>query len=317
MYKKITKNICIASACLLTLLILYLFPKTNEKLNTYVPKTIYSVSSISDVLYTIDNNNYVSRINISLKHDDAISKALEVIKYLTVGSEESEILPDGFSPVIPKGTKVIDYELKDKTFTINFSKEFLNYSSDMEDKIIESLIYSLTDLKNISSIIIKVENNILSTLPYSKEKLYYPLDRSYGINKYYDIYNLKDTSKTTIYYISKNDSLYYFVPVTKVSNDSSDKIEIIIKELTSNNTYDTNLMSYLNSTTTLKKYELLDKSLKLDFNNAILSSVTSDNMLEEVTYAINLSIKSNYDVESVSYTVDNKKIATFDLKDLE
>ena len=317
MYKRTTKNICVAFACLLTLLILYLFPKTNEKLNTYVPKTIYSVSSISDVLYTIDTKNYVSRINISLKNKDVKNKALEIINYLTIGSNESELLPEGFYPVIPKDTKVINYELKDKIFSINFSKEFLNYKKDMEEKIIESLIYSLTDLKNISGIIIKVENNILSKLPYSNEKIYYPLDRSYGINKHYDIYNLKDTSKTTIYYISKNNSLYYFIPVTKISNDQSDKIEIIIKELTSNNTYDTNLMSYLNSTTTLKKYELLDKNLKLDFNNAILSSVTNDDMLEEVTYAINLSIKNNYDVESVSYTVDNKKIATFDLKDLE
>ena len=76
-------------------------------------------------------------------------------------------------------------------------------------------------------------------------------------------------------------------------------------------------MSYLNSETTLQNYEFLDKELNLDFNNAILSDVTNNGILEEVTYAINLSIKDNYDVESVLYSVDDKEIVTFDLKGLE
>ena len=76
-------------------------------------------------------------------------------------------------------------------------------------------------------------------------------------------------------------------------------------------------MSYLNSETTLQKYEILDNTMSIDFNNAIMQDVTKNDILEEVTYAINLSIKDNYDVESVSYTVDAKQIATFDLKSLE
>jgi hypothetical protein len=55
----------------------------------------------------------------------------------------------------------------------------------------------------------------------------------------------------------------------------------------------------------------------IDFNSEILSDVTKGDILEEVTYAINLSVKNNYDVEYVSYNVENKKIATFALKDLE
>ena len=76
-------------------------------------------------------------------------------------------------------------------------------------------------------------------------------------------------------------------------------------------------MSYLNAETTLNKYEFINKEINLEFNNAILNSIDNKSDLEEVTYAINLSIKSNYDVDYVSYIVENKKIATFDLKDLE
>lgn len=120
-----------------------------------------------------------------------------------------------------------------------------------------------------------------------------------------------------MYYLSKTSDFYYYVPVTKVSNSGDEKIEIIIKELTSSPIYETNLMSYLNSQATLQNYEFLDNKLNLDFNNAILNDITSKDILEEVTYAINLSIKDNYDVDSVLYTVDSKKIVTFDLKSLE
>ena len=64
-------------------------------------------------------------------------------------------------------------------------------------------------------------------------------------------------------------------------------------------------------------YEFLDKELNIEFNNAILSDITKNDILEEVTYAINLSIKDNYDIDSVLYLVENEEIATFDLKNLE
>ena len=58
-------------------------------------------------------------------------------------------------------------------------------------------------------------------------------------------------SKTTIYYISHKKDYIYYVPVTKVSNDNREKIEIIINELSSYNTYTTSLKSYLNADTVL------------------------------------------------------------------
>ena len=76
-------------------------------------------------------------------------------------------------------------------------------------------------------------------------------------------------------------------------------------------------MSYLSSETTLQNYKILDDQLAIDFNSAILSDVTKNDILEEVTYAINLSIKDNYDIDTVSYTVDQEEIAKFDLKSLE
>lgn len=315
--KSSIKKICLAAFCLLILLILYLFPKSLDRSSSLKPETTYTVTDVKDTIYLLDKNDYVSRVNIAIKGEDAKAKALETLSYLTKGSDYSNLIPNGFKPIIPNGTKVKSSSLDDGNFKVDFSSELLSVEEKDEVKMIESIVYSLTGIEGIESVTILVDGKILNKLPHSQEFLDNPLDRKYGINKSYDVDNIKGTTSTTMYYLSKYDGYYYYVPVTKVSNENKEKIEVIIKELSSSPIYETNLMSYLSSETTLHNYELLDDSLSLDFNDAILSNVKDKSILEEVTYAINLSIKDNYDVDTVSYNIGNEEIATFDLKGLE
>ncbi len=318
MFKKSSiKKICLASFCLIILFIIYLFPKNIKKEESLTPKTSYTVANSKDTVYLIDKNRYVARVNIPINSETFDEKVELMISYLTIGSDEAALLPNGFNPIIPAGTTLLSKSLDDGNLKVDFSKELLNVSAEDEIRLIEALVYSLTSIEGVNSITIFVDGQILSRLPHSQEFLDNPLDRSYGINKTYDIDDVKGTAKTTMYYLSKYDGYYYYVPVTKVSNEKSEKIEVIIKELSSSPVYETSLMSYLNSEATLQNYEVMDKTLALDFNSAILSDVVSEDILEEVTYAINLSIKDNYDFDSVSYLVNNKEIATFDLKSLE
>ena len=311
------KKICLAVFCLLLMLILYLFPQNRNHNDTLEVETKVTVTSVSDIVYLVDLDDYVARINVSLSADSAKEKALQALDFMTYGSQLSSLIPNGFKPIIPANTKVISSELVDGNLKLNFTKELLNVPEEDEMRLIESILYTVTSINSIKSVTILVEGKILSSLPHSKEQIPNPLDRSFGINKKYDLDKIKGTTKTTLYYLSKYNNYYYYVPVTKISNDNSEKIEIIIKELTSRPIYETNLMSYLNSEATIQNYEILGKELNIDFNNAILSDITKNNILEEVTYAINLSIKDNYDLESVSYNVNNEKIMTFDLKSLE
>lgn len=314
--KSSIRKICLAAFCLLILLILYLFPKKTDQ-NLSFPETSYSISNAKDTLFLPDKNDYVARINMAIKADTTIDKANTVISYLTIGSDNESVIPNGFKPIIPRGTKILSSSINDNNYKVDFSKEFLEVSENDEIRLIEAIVYSLTGIEGIKSVTILVEGKILNKLPHSQEFLNNPLDRSIGINKKYDVDSIKGTVKTTMYYLSKYDGYYYYVPVTKVSNDSKEKIEVIIKELTSSPVYETSLMSYLNSETILQNYKILDDQIDLDFNSAILTDVTKNDILEEVTYAINLSIKDNYGIEKVSYTVDSEVVAKFDLKGLE
>lgn len=305
--KSALKKIIISLSCLIILGILYIFPDKSESINAYIKKK----DKETNIIYLIDNNNYIARVSTILSSKNKLDQAKEIINILTIGS--NKYIREGFTKIIPKNTKLIDCSLEDNLLKLNFSKEFLNVEKNNEEKLIESIVYSLTSLDGIKYISIYIEGNILSELPKTKIKLNTILDRSIGINKEFNIDNLYNTSKTTIYYMSKYKDYYYYVPVTKISNEDISKIEIIIKELTSSKILSTNLISYLNSKTELLSYNETDKTLLLNFNESILEDINSNNILEEVVYSINLSIKENYNIDEVLYYVNDKIVSTFSI----
>ena len=305
--RKALKKIFISLSCLGILFIIYLFPNMNEPIKSNI-----SHNKENNIIYLIDNNRYTSRVSTILTSKSKEDKIKEIINILTIGS--NNYIRDGFKKVIPKNTKLINLEIQDNLVKLNFNKNLLNVDIYNEEKMIEAIVYSLTSLDNIKYVSIYVEGSILNKLPNSNKKLPTLLDRSIGINKEYNINNINNTTKTTIYYLSKYNDYYYYVPVTKIDNSDVSKIEIIIKELTSSKLLNTNLISYLNNNTELLSYNETDKSLLLNFNENILEDINTNNILEEVSYSINLSIRDNYDVDSVIYYVNDKVVSTFNIK---
>lgn len=291
--KRALRRIIISTLALFVLLLIYVFPKSDE---LDIPNEIIFTNEITIPIYTVDQNNLVARTNIIKKENDDITY---IINVLTKKSNYSNYLMTNFLPIIPENTKLINYSLNDKVLKLNFSKELLNVNENDEEKMIESLVYSLCNLKDVDKIIIFVENQKLNELPHSKKKLPASLDKNYGINKVYDINTFKSVTKATIYFMSEYENNYYYVPITKITNDSQNAVEIIINELKSTPTYENNLISFLNASYTLKNYELLENEIKLSFDNNMLLSLKNNDLLEKVKYSIELSLKDTFNVENV------------------
>lgn len=282
--KNALRRICISTFSLFIVLLLCIFPN-NE---TSYPEEIISINELTMPLYIKDQNGYVARTNIIKKKDNDIEY---IINLLTKGSLYENYLPVNFEPLIPENTKLLNYSLNDKVLKLNFSKELLLVKENDEEKMIESIIYSLCELKNIDKILIYVENEKLNELPNSKIKLPVSLDKSYGINKVYDIKSYKNVTKTTIYYASKTDDLTYYIPITKITNNDANAVEIIVKELKTSPIYESNLISFLNASYELKNYEIMENSVNMSFDNKMLLNLNDENITEKVKYTLALSIR--------------------------
>ena len=278
--------------------------KINETINYIEEKDLTDV-------FLIDKNNYVSEVSIPIKEDNLEEKLKKKLSVMTNNSESDKV-PNSFKGILPENTKILSLKVDNETCTVNFSKELLSISLVDEERMIEAIVYTLTSEDPVKSVIIKVEDKVLERLPNSNKLLPNIFDRTYGINKEYDINNLYNLTKTTIYYNAEDNGLTYYVPVTKITNSDDEKIMVIVSELKSSLLYQSNLSSYLNSKTQLKKYELEEEVMNLTFNDKIFDSIYDKNILEEVVYTIGKSTKENYDVKKVVFYVDNKEILTFE-----
>lgn len=317
--RKVLQKIMVTTIALFALLLIYVIPsrQVNETLN--VEETLeYVDEQATSEIFLIDHNDYVARTLVAVNEENNIeTKVREIISILTIGSGGENKVPNGFKAIIPEGTKIISLLYQDGLLKINFSKDLLDVKKEDEEKLVESIVYSLTSIEEIKNIIIYVEDEPLTKLPQTNITLPATLNRSFGVNKKYEFTSLNDITDVTIYYINKYNEDYYYVPVTKYMNSEDSKINIIINELSTGAVADTNLMSFLNSNTKLLAVEELEDTLNLEFNNYILSDIENQKILEEVVYSICLSVEDNYDVEQVAFYVGEEEIYKSVLKTIE
>lgn len=313
------RKITTTTLALIALALLYLMPDNSTLDYTIKTENLeYIYTNAIETIYLLDSNDYVARTTIKGCDCNTVDKAKDLIGGLIIGGSKSNIIPNGFRSIIPSGTEIKNLDLTDKVLTINFSKEFLDINPEYEEKMLESLIYTLTSIEGIDKVKINVEGEPLTKLPNTNKSLPTVLDKSYGINKSYDLVTTNDISSYTVYYVSSYNDTKYYVPVTKyVNSEKQDKIKIIIDELSTSPIYETNLMSYLNSNVSLLDYKLEDDTVKLNFNDSILNGSTSNQILEEVIYTISLSLDDNFGVEEVTFLVNNEEIYKNSLKTLE
>lgn len=303
------RRIIIATFALLFILIIYLFPNASDE-EVYEQSIEYQNIN-KEYVYLIDKDDYVARIDMVMKYDDVLTRIKAIIDSLTISG--SNYVPNGFSAVIPENTTLLDYSFDDGLVKLNFSKEFLTVSEKYENHMIESIVYSLTEIEEVKKVIIMVEGNIIIRLPHSNKKIPHYLTRNYGINKIFNITTYKDVSSTTIYYLNEYNDNYYYVPVTNFSNDQSNAIEIVIESLKSTPIIQNDLLSYMVSNVELLGYEVKENSVSLNFNNYIFNDLSEKDISEEVKYSIFLSLKDNLNIKNVIFNVDGEKISDFSL----
>lgn len=322
MLKKISiRKLIISFSALFTLFLIYLIPNNENDKNKLedIPQELEYVNNdlITSSVFLLDSYNMLGKTEVPVSSKDIESLAKELLEVLINGGANEDRIPSGFKSVLPSDTKILSLKYDKDLIKVDFSKELLNTSKEMEEKVVEAIIYTLTSINGVNKVIIYVDGNILTKLPQTKINLPSTLDRSFGINKEYDINSIKDINQVTIYYVNKNNDNYYYVPVTKYLNDDRDKIKIVIDELSGNSIYNTNLMSFLNSNAELISSEKKDDLMHLNFNEYIFSDIEEKNILEEVIYTISLSVCDNYEVKGVVFNVENEEIYKTVLKTIE
>ena len=299
----------------LTLFVLLtVFTITNSKTEN-VLKTNLEIEDIAgfktDVIYLLNDKGLLVKTKILLEGNTAEEKINKLLLNLTEGSSNS--FPEGLKKLIPKGTVVNNVMVGNNLVTVDFSKELLKVSSDMEKPMVTAIVYSILELGNYEGVSILVDGKVLDKYPNSLEEIPSVINKSIGINKNFSITSYNNINKVVIYYLENIDNNLYYVPVTKNVNDERDKIKIIVEELASSYIYESNLMSFLNSNVRLLDYKEDNDIMYLNFNDYLFDG--NDKILEEVLYSLAYSVFDNYNVSMVSFMVNGQRINYVDRED--
>lgn len=275
-------------------LILTIFTLKNQSKENIL-RTNVEIKNIEEIpkteIYLQSNNNYLVKTNIYVDKNTIEEKAKKIIEFL---KEDNNKIPIGLQGYLPSDLKINSLILENNNLKINFSKEFNKSNNEL---VMTGLIYSLTELQEIETIEILVDNEHLDN--YNKL-----LSKDVGINKEYILNSRSDINKVTVYYYDEVNNIEYLTPVTKYVNDNREKIEIIISELSKN--VPNNLVSYLSEKTSLLDYNEENEVMVLNFNQSFKGKDNEIN--DKIMKLISESIFENYDVNMILFQENSEKI---------
>ena len=234
--------------------------------------------------------------------EDNIREKLEI---MIEKNNKNALLPSYFNPILPENTKVLDVVVEDSLVKVYFSKELMNITEEQSEKMIEAIVYTITN-ENILGVEIYVNGSMLKYVPHTDKELPTVLTKDIGINKTYEIFNSSDISKIVMTYYTNSDNNYYEVPVTKYVNDKREKLEIIFEELESSS-LDKNLINLLDNIK-INSYKIYDNKIAIVINKEL--SGEEENLVFK-------SIFDNYDKEKVEIFVNGVKNIEKTKKDIE
>lgn len=310
--KKALRKIFITTVSVFVLVCAYLIPYTTENDTKQVGLEVeYTTGMYTNNIYLLNDDHLLVKSKILLDSNDPVEKIKQIVNTLTIN--KTNFIPNGLSSLLDANIKLKDVIIYDNIAHLNFNEAFFKIDPDITEKVIESLIFSITDIDKIDGICIKVEDEVIDEI--NNIKLDAILTKDFGLNKTYEIKTRENIDKVIIYYLTKINNTSYYVPVTKYMNNNEDKIKIIINSLSSSYIYEPNLMSMLNQNTKLLDYEMNSDMVILNFSDDIFTD--ENKILEEVMYTIGYSIYDNYNIENVMYKVNGKEITKKSIKELE
>ncbi|WP_153464712.1 GerMN domain-containing protein [Sediminibacillus terrae] len=263
-------------------------------------------TTVERQLYLLDANGMVVPQTLELPQLESKEVAKQALEYLVKDGPVTELLPDGFEAVLPAGTTINSLNLKEGTLTVDVSEEFAEYQAEDEQKILQSMTYTLTQFENVDKVKLQINGKAKEEMPVSGTPIGKGVSRANGINIYNgDNIDLMDSKAVTLYYPAQQGEQVYHVPVTQhVEAEDAEDFASIVQALVDGPSLDLNLLNVFNAGTSLTAEPTIkDGVLTLDFNENILNSVENASIADEVMETLVLTLTDQPGVEAVDVNV--------------
>lgn len=262
-----------------------------------------SEGSVKTELYLFDKNGYVVPQTFSLPKTESVAK--QALEYLVEGGPVTDMLPNGFTAVLPAETEV-SVDITDNTAVVDFSNEFKNYKPEDELKILEAVTWTVTQFDSVENVKLKLNGHELTEMPVAGTPIGKTVSRANGINlDTTDVVDITNTKAATVYYVSGEEGSYYYVPVTRRVEENN--VEGVVAELVKGPSYSSTLINdFSPDVELLEEPKIEEGKVTLNFNESIYGSFEEKIISEHVLNMLVLSLTEQDGIESVEVMVDGE-----------
>lgn len=212
--KVIKYSLCIIIPCLLALGGAFLGTLQKEKKNKDNDIIVEVVSNkVQRRIYLISSDDLTIPLTVEKEKRDTLQEEIyDVFNLLKTSSKASSSSIKGF---INDKTKLNSFTLENNILTMDFSKEFLDYGSFNESRILEALTLSFVQFEEIEGITLLIEGSKINHLPRQNVKVDEVLTLKKGINNIFQsTLEIVEKEKTIVFYEKDYDSKTFLVPLS-------------------------------------------------------------------------------------------------------
>ena len=259
-------------------------------------------------VYLVDNDDVL--IPLTIKYETFDSQAEELMYLLSMLKVDSSIASDEFNGLLPKECSVKSLDLLDGNLKINFNEDIATYKAQDELRIIESLVWTFTDLDYVDSVSLSMNDELLTHMPVNNLPINNPLDKHFGINNYLLTSSIMGSgTKVLSYYEKEINEKFYYVPVTHYVNNNN---ELSIYDLTIETLFkNPGITSSLTVCRCIEDTEMLTSSIINE--NILYLSLSEDILFDETTVSLDIyqllkEVTVLLDVKDVSFLMELEEV---------
>lgn len=286
-FKKISSKLLVFALPIVlvgTLLIAYIVGTNKKENENKVNNPVNGETMlIKRKVYLKNSQGLLVPLTINIEHYE---DRTEEIKLLISKLKNNVEVQPGFKGLLDQDVELLNVDINDSLLTLDFNESFNKYEKNDEIRIIESLVWTCSQYRDISQIKILVNGVELTKMPVGNCPVPRVLDNKFGINNH--VFTHKpNMDNITVYYEDVTSEELVYVPVTIQVEKNSNQIKSIVNAL------EQDIPTY----TSLKKAKVLKQ---IEFNE--LPSILNDVLNIDLT-ASSLVDETTVDKEIYEYLV--------------
>lgn len=248
-------------------------------------------------VYLMHNSGYL--VKTEVEADNERSDVETVFELLRVGAPNTHPNTDG---LIPAGAVIRDYQLEGDVLTLNLSESFLYYRNSVEDDLLSSLVWSMTELPGIDRVNVKIEGETIRNLN-GKTDVGRGLTRAMGINVEVAAPMTVNHQMMLLYFFT-DDSDGLLVPVTRLISQGVDPFEYAVSSLVQGPLGASYISVFNHRATLLEQPKLEDGIMTLNFCSGLFFNEDQTQVSSQVIKQLVMTMTEFDAVHEVSVVVE-------------